>query len=101
MDHIKTTFLVILAAAYSHAGEITFEKGVKVTADGKPIDVNIGHLVPCSVDWDNDGKKDLLVGQFEGGKIRLYLNQGTNEAPVLNDFTYLQAGGKIISLVAG
>jgi hypothetical protein len=35
------------------------------------------------------------------GAIRLYLNRGTHAAPVFNDFTLLEAGGKPIKLDAG
>ena len=77
------------------------QEGVKLEADGKPIDVRVGHLVPCAIDWNEDGRKDLIVGQFSGGKIGLYLNQGTDPAPVLKCFTFLQAGGKEIQLPAG
>jgi hypothetical protein len=77
------------------------KEGVKIECGGKPIDVEIGHLVPCVVDWNNDGKKDLIVGQFQKGLIRLYLNQGADDAPVFKDFSYLQAGGAQISLPAG
>jgi hypothetical protein len=76
-------------------------QGVKLTAAGEPIDVEIGHLVPCVCDWNGDGKKDLLVGQFKTGAIRLYLNQGTDTEPVFGDFSFLQAGGKQIRLDAG
>jgi hypothetical protein len=63
--------------------------------DGKePIDVDVGHATPYVVDWDGDGKKDLLVGQFGEGKLRIYLNKGTNTEPRFDGFTYLQAGGK-------
>ena len=68
---------------------------------GKPIDIEVGHLVPCTLDWNGDGKKDLIVGQFAGGKIRLYLNQGTDKAPEFGDFSFLEAGGEQISLPAG
>ncbi len=90
--------LALLAAPASAAG---FEPGVKIVADGKPIDVTVGHLVPCVVDWNDDGKKDLLVGQFSGGKIRLYLNTAKDEAPEFRKFAYLKAGGVEISLPAG
>jgi WD40 repeat protein len=43
------------------------------------------------VDWNNDGKKDLIVGDTDG-KVRIYLNTGTDASPVFNGFTYLQAG---------
>lgn len=83
------------------AGEPKFAAGVKLEAAGKPIDVKVGHLVPHVCDWNNDGKKDLLVGQFLNGAIRLYLNQGTNAAPVFGESSFLQAGGKPIRLDAG
>lgn len=76
-------------------------EGVRLTADGAPIDGQIGHLVPAVADWNGDGRKDLLVGQFGGGKIRLYLNEGTDAAPVLKGSHYLSAGGAQISLPAG
>ena len=81
--------------------EPKLRKGVKLTAAGEPIDVEIGHLVPCVCDWNGDGKKDLLVGQFKSGAIRLYLNQGTDTEPVFGEFSFLQAGGKQIRLDAG
>ena len=77
------------------------QEGVKLQADGKDIDVKIGHLVPTVVDFNGDGKKDLIVGQFSGGKIRLYVNQGTDSKPVFKDFTYLEAGARPINLAAG
>ena len=76
-------------------------EGVKLQAAGKPIDVEIGHLVPRACDWNNDGKKDLIVGQFKDGAIRLYLNEGTDAAPVFRESSVLQAGGKPIKLDAG
>ena len=75
--------------------------GVKLEANGETIDVQIGHLVPCVTDWNSDGKKDLLVGQFSEGKIRVYLNSGTDSEPIFAEFSYLQAGAKPISLAAG
>jgi hypothetical protein len=80
-----------------------FQKGVRLEADGKPIDGEVGHLVPCVTDWNDDGKKDLIVGQwqFGGGKIALYLNRGTDAAPTFSQPEYLQAGGAEISLPAG
>ena len=76
-------------------------EGIKIKAAGKPIDIEVGHLVPCVTDWNNDGKKDLIVGQFANGAIRLYLNEGTDTEPVFGDSSFLQAGGKPIRLDAG
>jgi hypothetical protein len=44
------------------------------------------------VDWNNDGKKDLLTGEYDGS-IRIYLNTGTDADPAFSGFTYLQAAG--------
>jgi len=35
---------------------------------------------PTVVDWNNDGKRDLVVGAWDGW-IHLYLNEGTDTAP--------------------
>ena len=93
--------LVLAFGLLCAAEAAEFQPGVKIEADGKPIHFEFGQLVPSAVDWNGDGKKDLLVGEFEEGKIRLYLNQGTDNAPVFKSFTYLQAGGEHISLPSG
>jgi len=94
---LATVLLVALCAAACAA----MEPGVRLEAGGKAIDAPIGHLVPCALDWNGDGKKDLVVGLFQGGKVRLYLNQGTDAAPVFRGFSCLQAGAADISLPAG
>lgn len=70
-------------------------KGVKIMAAGAPIDVTTGHAAPLVLDWNKDGKKDLWVGEYgnQGGKVRIYLNKGTDSAPVFDEFSILQAGG--------
>jgi len=47
------------------------------------------------IDWNNDGNKDLLVGN-DNGHIKLYLNSGTNASPVFTTYTYLAAGSTYI-----
>jgi len=102
---MKVKVLLLLAALWlillSSTSFAAFQEGVRLKANGKIIDVEIGHLVPCVTDWNNDGKKDLIVGQFRGGKISLYLNQGTDSEPEFKDSNYLHAGGKEIRLPAG
>jgi hypothetical protein len=44
------------------------------------------------VDWNNDGRKDLITGDYDGC-IRIYYNQGTDAAPVFDDFSYLVMAG--------
>jgi hypothetical protein len=70
-------------------------------AGGKPISVEIGHAAPFIADLDGDGKRELLVGQFRDGKLRIYRNQGTDTEPRFEAFTWFQAGGKEGKVPAG
>ena len=86
--------------ALSCFGAEQFEKPFKVEAGGKPIDVDIGHAAPLMVDFDGDGIKDLLVGQFGEGKLRIYRNVGTKTEPKFDNFAWFKAGfadGKVPS----
>ena len=56
---------------------------VRLEAAGKPIDTEIGHAAPFVCDFDRDGIKDLLVGQFGQGILWIYRNEGTNSQPKL------------------
>ncbi|MDP6634743.1 MAG: hypothetical protein QGG42_07590 [Phycisphaerae bacterium] len=78
-----------------------FRPGVRLQADGKDINVRVGHLVPAVMDWNGDGKKDLIVGQFSGGRISVYLNKGSDKVPAFKDFSLLRADTKEIRLPAG
>jgi len=44
------------------------------------------------VDWNEDGMKDLILGEYDGS-IRIYLNTNLDEKPVFTGFTYLQVNG--------
>ncbi len=102
MKQMLLCFLICMVLPlFCSAADPEFQEGVKIQANGKDIDVTIGHLVPCVTDWNGDQKKDLIVGQFSKGKICLYLNQGSNDEPVFKDFTEMQADGKPIRLDAG
>jgi hypothetical protein len=76
-------------------------EGVLIQAGGEKIAVRAGHLAPDVVDWNNDGKKDLILGQRSGGRIRLYINEGTDDQPRFDRFEYLTAGGATIALESG
>ena len=59
------------------------EPAVRLEAAGKPIDTDIGHAAPFVCDFNGDGVKDLLVGQFGGGLLWIYRNEGANSEPKL------------------
>ena len=99
---ILSLVVVLVLSSAGMAKEPAFHPGVKLEAAGQPIDLQIGHLVPSVADWNGDGKKDLVVGRFAAGEIRVYLNEGTHAKPVFNDAgTVLEAGGHPIRLAAG
>ena len=76
-----------------------FNYGQYVYASGNPIDVGY-YGSPFSYDWDGDGVRDLIVGQFSSGMVRFYRNNGTNANPAFGAFSYIQADGRNISVYA-
>ena len=91
--------VLLSALAGMSAGELA--EPFLVKAGGKPISVDIGHASPILVDFDGDGKKDLLVGQFRNGRLRIYKNTGSNQKPAFDKFEWFTAGGKIAEIEAG
>ena len=70
-----------------------FEPPVRLKAGGAAIRVERpGYAAPCWADLNGAGKKHLLVGQFSGGKIRVFEHlSGEKFAPG----KWLQAGGQV------
>jgi len=74
-------------------GAAEFERPVRVKAGGVAVRVERpGYAAPCWADLDGDGKKDLLVGQFNNGKIRVFKNLGDGN---LAEGIWLQADGQV------
>lgn len=72
---------------------VEFEQPVRLKAGGEFIDVEIGHAAPLVEDMDGDGLKDLLVGQFGGGKLWIFPNQGSNKEPKFGHGKLFKEGG--------
>jgi hypothetical protein len=86
---LATMSLLVTPAA--RAAE--FANPVRLEAGGAAIRVEApGFAAPCWADIDNDGKKDLLVGQLNDGKICVYKNLGDGK---LATGQWLMAGGKV------
>lgn len=65
--------------------------------------VAYSYACPTLYDWNNDGLLDLVVGEKTEdakGKVRIYLNRGTANAPAFNDYTYLQKDGEDVEFTA-
>jgi hypothetical protein len=73
----------MLGTAFADEPAQEFLPPVRLEAAGKPIDTEVGHAAPFVADFDGDGVKDLLVGQFGGGVLWFYRNMGTNDQPKL------------------
>jgi hypothetical protein len=93
MSHAALTF-VVLAALGADRPSPELAPGVRLMAAGKPIDTDIGHAAPFVGDFDGDGVRDLLVGQFGEGILWVYHNEGTNAAPKLAAGTKFKDGNK-------
>jgi hypothetical protein len=100
--NMRLSALLALLAVVAFAQTPVFDAPVAIEANGGPINVGTGgNASPFVVDWNGDGKRDLLLGQYDGGKVRFYENIGEDSAPVFGDFVYLQADGSDISLSFG
>ena len=55
------------------SSRISFTEPVRITAGGSPIRTEgPGYAAPAFHDVNGDGHKDLVVGQFNGGKLMVY-----------------------------
>lgn len=70
---------------------------LQVGAPGSKINIDIGsRATPIVVDWNEDGRKDLVIGGLSG-KLLVFLNEGTDTEP---DFlTYFAVQDSVGDLV--
>jgi len=68
----------------------------------QPAGIKIGSS-PCLVDWDGDGKRDLLIGEFEQGRISFLKNVNTGADPKFDkrDYYLKDETGKEITTASG
>jgi hypothetical protein len=91
---LLSAFLCCYASVLCSAHE--FQAPVRMMADGVAVRVESpGYAAPCWADIDGDGKKDLLVGQFSKGNIRVFKNLGAEK---LAAGEWLEAGGTVAEI---
>src|SRR5262249_3901712 len=84
---------VLLVAGGGGGAGRRFPPPVRLKAGGVPIRVESpGYAAPCLADLDGKGKVDLLVGQFNGGKIQVFKGLGKG---AFAKGSWLQAEGKV------
>ena len=80
-----------------------FATGVRLQAAGRPLRVHgeepearaAGYARVDVTDWNEDGRKDLVVADGRGW-VTLFLNEGTDAAPVLGPGRRVRASGQPI-----
>ena len=97
---MRILLVLIAGAAAGLAVTPRFTGPDTVLDAGVPIDVGY-YAAPVMFDWDLDGAKDMICGQFSYGYIRFYHNIGPDSAPEFAGFEYLAAGGSQITLPYG
>jgi hypothetical protein len=65
--------------------------GYGPTGNKTPISVG-ARATPVPIDWNSDGKKDLIVGSLDG-YLRVYINEGTDTVPDFVTVSYVQENG--------
>ena len=97
---MKFSILIVLCASILSAELVEFTSAGSLICDGARLDVG-SYAAPLAVDWNGDGEKDLICGQFDFGRIRFYPNVGTNSAPLFNEYFYLLDGAQYLSVPYG
>ena len=89
---MKSTCLFALVGSLA-VGAAEFESPVRLKGGENYVRVESpGWAAPSLADVDGDGKKDLLVGQFNKGKIQVYKGLGGSQ---FGAGEWLKAEGKV------
>ncbi len=94
-------FTLVLTASLAAQTSPNFDPGQYLLSNGDPILGDKLYSAVSVCDWNDDGKKDLLVGVIQNGNLYLFLNQGTNSDPVFGQGARMEADGIPISVGHG
>ena len=81
VGHSVGTIMVYLNIGTDASPVFDDGRYLQVGPAGGKVNINVGGRPALTVaDWDNDGRKDLVVGAKDG-TVRLFINAGTDAAP--------------------
>lgn len=90
--------LLAVGAGTAWADIPLVEPGVYIQDGASDLRVGL-YCAPTVTDWNNDGKKDLVIGQeLGGGNVQLFLNQGTDLNPIFNGGVKIESNGVPITM---
>ena len=92
--------LAVICAPSAWAAAPALQTGVPIQDGGSDLMVS-SHAAPEVAYWNNSGKKDLIVGEFTGGKVKLFLNTGSDAAPAFSGGSFIQSSGTDIQVSYG
>lgn len=91
---ISSGYVILAENTGSHQQPKFDRRQIIYDADEKPIDAGYDSS-PLSIDWNNDGVRDLLIGA-EKGCILYFRNSGNNKTPVFKFGGFVEADGKML-----
>lgn len=102
LKFILIAFAAACSAVSLNADVPRLAAGVYINDSLNNLDIGYG-ATPSVVDWNNDGNKDLVVGDLNSSKgyISLYLNQGTDESPLFDGSSFIQENGTNLTTFSG
>ena len=87
---------------YANRGNTTHPSFAQPTTiydvHGKRLAVD-GYCKPCVVDWDDDNRKDILLGSGSG-ELVLYRNEGSDREPLFSPPTHIEVDGTKINFTS-
>jgi len=85
--------ILMICANDGFASGLVLNLGPEEFVEANGVDIGVGtYSVPSYVDWNNDGLEDLIIGCGDG-KVRVYLNVGTESNPQFLNYFYAQSNG--------
>jgi len=85
---------------YRNLGDGSFDEGIplEVGPPGAKVPIDVGsRSAVCIVDWNEDGRRDLLLGAYDA-KFHLFLNTGSDLAPEFETSSPLSGPGGDLSV---